>query len=80
MWGDYCEREGHGKFVEWRRKESGTLKKIVVLMRDPSSGQVIAEYIMVMAIGDTKARPTGGTEKVVAEAHGGTMGLEIDED
>ena len=30
MWGDYCEREGHGKFVEWQRKESGTLKKIVV--------------------------------------------------
>ena len=68
MWGDYCEREGHGKFVEWQRKESGTLKKIVVPMRDPSSGQVkvpdaecIAEYIMVMAIGDTKARPKGGT-------------------
>ena len=20
MWGDYCEREGHGKYVEWQRK------------------------------------------------------------
>ena len=28
MWGDYCEREGHGKFVEWQRKESVTLKEI----------------------------------------------------
>ena len=68
MWGDYCEREGHGKFVEWQRKESGTLKKVVMPMRDPATGRIkvpdcecIAEYIMVMAIGDTQARPKGGT-------------------
>ena len=68
MWGDYCEREGHGKFVDWQRKGSGTLKTVVVPVRDAATGQIkvpdtecIAEYIMVMAIGDTKARPKGGT-------------------
>ena len=77
MWGDYCEREGHGKFVEWERKEIGTLKKVVVPIRDRSTGQIkvpdaecIAEYIMVMAIGDTKARPIkGGTAKYRAGWH-----------
>ena len=46
----------------------GTLKLVVVPVRDAVSGQIkmadaecIAEYIMVMAIGDTKARPKGGT-------------------
>jgi len=34
MWGDYCEREGHGKYVEWQRKASGTLKTVVVPVRD----------------------------------------------
>ena len=34
MWGDYCEREGHGKFVEWQHKGLGTLKKVVVPIRD----------------------------------------------
>jgi len=69
MWGDYCEREGHGKYVEWQRKASGTLKTVVVPVRDAeATGQIkvpdaecIAEYIMVMAIGDTTARPKGGT-------------------
>ena len=62
MWGDYCECEGHGQFVKWERKASGTLKKVVVPIRDAATGQIkvpdaecIAEYIMVMAIGDTKA-------------------------
>ena len=68
MWGEYCEREGHGKFVEWQRKAMGTLKKVVVPVIDGSTvlikvpdAECIAEYIMVMAIGDTKARPKGGT-------------------
>ena len=66
MWGDYCEHEGHGKFVAWQRKDMGTLKKVVVPVRDSSSGQIkvpdaecIAEYIMVMAIGDTNSRRRG---------------------
>ena len=78
MWGDYCEREGHGEFVKWERKSSGTLRKFVVPVRDAATGQIkvpdaecIAEYIMVMAIGDTKARPKGGTaEYRVAWHHG----------
>ena len=68
MWGDYCEREGHGKYVEWQQKTLGTLKKVVLPVRDAATGQIkvpdaecIAEYIMVMAIGDTTARPKGGT-------------------
>ena len=76
MWGDYCEREGHGKFVEWQQKATGTLKKIVVPMRDASGGQIkvpdpecIAEYIMVMAIGDTQSRPKGGTAEYRAAWH-----------
>ena len=40
LWGDYCEREGHGKYVEWLRKETGTLKKIVLPVRDVSTGQI----------------------------------------
>ena len=40
MWGDYCKREGHGTFVEWQRQEKGTLKKILVPVRDASSGQM----------------------------------------
>ena len=40
MWGDYCEREGHGKFVEWERKAAGTLKKIVVPVPEVPTGQV----------------------------------------
>ena len=27
LWGDFCEREGFGKYVEWVQKDSGTLKK-----------------------------------------------------
>ena len=38
LWGDYCEREGHGKYVEWLRKETDTLKKIVLPVRDVSTG------------------------------------------
>jgi hypothetical protein len=79
MWGDYCEREGHGEFVEWQQKEKGTLKKVVVPVREASSGQIkvpdaecIAEYIMVMAIGDTKARPKGGTAKYRSGWHHAT--------
>ena len=34
MWGDYCEREGHGEYVKWESKSSGTLKKVVVPVRD----------------------------------------------
>jgi hypothetical protein len=40
LWGDYCEREGHGKYVEWLRKETGTLKKIVLPVRNVSTGQI----------------------------------------
>ena len=76
MWGDYCEREGHGKFVEWQRKDAGTLKKVVVPVRDAVSGQIkvpdpecIAEYVMVMAVGDTQARPKGGTAAYRASWH-----------
>jgi hypothetical protein len=65
MWGDYCEREGHGEYVKWESKSSGTLKKVVVPVRDAVTGQVkvpdaecIAEYIMVMAIGDTRNNST----------------------
>lgn len=61
MWGEYCEREGHGKFVDLQRKE-------VVLVRDGSMGPIkvpdaecIAVYIMVMAIGNTNARWKGDT-------------------
>ena len=78
MWGDYCEREGHGEFVQWERREEGTLKEVVVPLRDPSTGEVkvpdaecIAEYIMVMAIGDTTARPKGGTAEYRAAWHHG---------
>jgi hypothetical protein len=70
MWGEYCEREGHGEYVKWEHKSSGTLRKVVVPVRDAATGHIIvpdteciAEYIMVMAIGDTKARPKGGTAK-----------------
>ena len=80
MWGDYCKREGHGTFVEWQRQEKGTLKKILVPVRDASSGQMkvpdpecIAEYVMVMAIGDTKARPKGGTAEYRAAWHHGSQ-------
>ena len=80
LWGDYCEREGHGKYVEWQRtKAPGTLKKIVVPVCDASTGQIkvpdaecIAEYIMVMAIGDTKARPKGGTAEYRSVWHHGS--------
>ena len=40
MWGEYCEREGHGKFVEWQRKAVGTLKKVVVPVHDAATGQM----------------------------------------
>ena len=70
LWGDFCEREGFGKYVEWVQKDSGTLKKEVVPVRDTETGkmkvpvpEVIVEYIMMMATGDTKARPKGGTEE-----------------
>ena len=76
MWGDYCEREGHGKYVEWQRKASGTLKKVVVPVRDAATGRIkvpdpecIAEYVMVMAIGDTTARPKGGTAEYRSAWH-----------
>ena len=80
MWGDYCKREGHGTFVEWQRQEKGTLNKILVPVRDTSSGKMkvpdpecIAEYVMVMAIGDTKARPKGGTAEYRAAWHHGSQ-------
>ena len=40
LWGHYCEREGHGKCVEWLRKETGKLKKIVLPGRDISTGHI----------------------------------------
>ena len=40
MWGDYCEREGHGKYVEWTRKKTGTLKNVVVPLRDAATGKM----------------------------------------
>ena len=68
--GDYCEREGHGEFVRWQRQARGTLKQIVVPVKDDATGQIkvpepetIGEYVMVMATGDTEARPKGGTEE-----------------
>jgi len=68
MWGDYCERKGHGVYVKWEAESSGTLRKVVVPVGDAATGhfkvpdsECIAEYIMVMVIGDTKARPKGGT-------------------
>ena len=76
MWGDYCEREGHGKYVEWTRKETGTLKNVVEPVRDAATGKIkvpdaecIAEYIMVMVIGDTKAQPKGGTAEYRSASH-----------
>eukprot|EP00966_Prymnesium_polylepis_P289658 6690806-Prymnesium_polylepis.1 len=35
MWGDYCEREGHGKYGEWTRKE--TEKYILNVSTDADS-------------------------------------------
>ena len=62
--------------MKWEIKSSDTLKKVVVPVRDAVTGQIkvpdaecIAEYIMVMAIGDTKARPKGGTAKYCAAWH-----------
>ena len=70
MFGDYCEREGHGEFIRWQRQLRGTLKHIVVPVRDEATQQIkvpepetLGEYFMVMAIGDMEARPKGGTEE-----------------
>ena len=50
-----------GKFVEWERRDRGTLKQVVVPVRNPTTGQIkvpdpecVAVYIMVMAVGDTE--------------------------
>ena len=74
LFGDYLEREGHGKYVEWVRKRGEGLKKVVVPVIDSTSGQMkvpdaeaVAEYIMVMAIGDMEARPKGGTLKKTSQ-------------
>lgn len=64
------EQEGHGEFVRWQRQAQGTLKQIVVPVRDEATKQIkvpepetFGEYFMVMAVGDTDARPKGGTEE-----------------
>ena len=68
LFGDYCEQEGHGEFVRWEKQSRGTLAQIVVPVRNEATGQMkvpepetIGEYMMVMAVGDTEARPKGGT-------------------
>ena len=33
-------REGHGKYVEWTRKETGTLKNVVEPVRDAATGKI----------------------------------------
>ena len=76
LFGDYCEQEGHGEFVRWQRQTRGTLKQIVVPVIDDDSGQIkvpapetIGEYVMVMATGDTEARPKGGTAEYRTDWH-----------
>ena len=58
------EREGHGAYVEWQQSSSTkrVIKQEVVPLRDAATGQIkvpdaeaVAEYVMVMAIGDTTA-------------------------
>ena len=34
MFGDYLEREGHGKLLQWQHASSGAVKNIVVPVRD----------------------------------------------
>ncbi len=72
LFGDYCEQEGHGVFVRWQRQPTrrtgrrGTLKQIVVPVRDEATKQIkvpepetTGEYLMVMAVGDTETPRTG---------------------
>ena len=34
MFGDYLEREGHGKLLQWQHASSGAVKNTVVPVRD----------------------------------------------
>ena len=68
LFGDFCEQNGHGEFVRWVKRESGTLDKVVVPVLEPATQrmkvpdpEVIAEYMLVMAINDTESRPKGGS-------------------
>ena len=76
MFGNYLEREGHGVFVEWQRSSNprSAVKQVVVPLRDADTGQIkvpdaeaVAEYVMVMAVGDTTAYATTA-RKAVAKA------------
>jgi len=75
LFGDFCERTGHGKFVEWRAdKESGGLYKLVLVTQvvEGESGELsglapsvptwgmVMEYVVKSATGHPSA-PKGGT-------------------
>ena len=69
LFGDYLVREGHGEYVKWQKTSGGGgADKEVVPLCDDTTGQIkvpdaeaVAEYVVVMATGDTTARPKGGT-------------------
>ena len=80
MFGDYLEREGHGTFVQWQkeRRSGGRVDNVVVPILDETTqhikvpdAEAVAEYVMVMAIGDTTARPKGGTLEYRSAWHHG---------
>ena len=76
MFGNYLEREGHGATGERQRSSNprSAGKQAVVPLRDADTGQIkvpdaeaVAEYVMVMAVGDTTAYATTA-RKAVAKA------------